>query len=83
LPDWGYQPDNSAGHYRIDRVLQANSDQFRFAEPVKGFEQYSKGELIATDDQELIAAPFDNCTLIMPARVPVAGEEVVTLAERL
>ncbi|WP_428035436.1 hypothetical protein [Amphritea sp.] len=83
LPEWGYQPDNSAGHYRIDRVLTAQSEQFRFAEPVRGFEQYNKGELIATDDQELIAAPFDNCALIMPARVPVQGEEVVTLAERL
>lgn len=83
LPAWGYQPDHCTGHYRIDRVLTAQSEQFRFAEPVRGFEQYNKGELIATDDQELIAAPFDNCTLIMPARVPVAGEEVVTLAERL
>ncbi len=83
LPDWGYQSDNSAGHYRIDRVLKAQSDKFRFAESVRGFEQYSKGDLIATDDQELIAAPFDNCALIMPARVPVMDEEVVTLAERL
>ncbi len=83
MPEWGYQPDSSAGHYRIDRVLTAQSEQFRFTESVKGFEQYNKGELIATDDQELIAAPFDNCALIMPARVPVPGEEVVTLAERL
>lgn len=81
LPDWGYAADDRAGHYRIDRVLQAQTDQFRFAEPVQGFELYNKGDLIATDDQQLIAAPFDSCALIMPARVPVAGEEVVTLAE--
>lgn len=83
IPAWGYSTDETAGHYRIDRVLNAQTEQFRFAAPVKGFEQYSKGELIATDDQELIAAPFDHCALIMPARVPIAGEEVVTLAERI
>lgn len=82
LPDWGYAADSHAGHYRIDRVLQAATDQFRFAEPVQGFELYNKGDLIATDDQQLIAAPFDNCALIMPARVPIAGEEVVTLGQR-
>ncbi len=83
LPDWGYSPDSNAGHYRIDRVLKAESEKFRFVELFKGFEQFDKGELIAIDDQELIAAPFDNCALIMPARVPIAGEEVVTLAERI
>lgn len=83
LPSWGYSVDHTAGHYRIDRVLNAQTERFRFVEPVQGFEQYSKGELIAIDDQELIAAPFDNCALIMPARVPIAGEEAVTLAERL
>lgn len=80
-PAWGHQPDQHAGHYRINRVLQAQSEAFRFIEAFKGFERFQKGELFATDDQELIAAPFDNCALIMPARVPVAGEEVVTLAE--
>lgn len=83
LRDWAFQPDHSAGHYRIDTVLRAATDKFRFIEPFKGFERFSKGELIATDEQELIAAPFDNCALIMPARVPVQGEEVVTLAEYL
>ncbi|MDO6564719.1 succinylglutamate desuccinylase/aspartoacylase family protein [Amphritea sp. 1_MG-2023] len=83
IPAWGYAADHQAGHYRIDRVLHAATEQFRFVAPVTGFEQYNKGELIALDDQTLIAAPFDNCTLIMPARVPVIGEEVVTLAERL
>ncbi|MEH6578846.1 MAG: succinylglutamate desuccinylase/aspartoacylase family protein [Amphritea sp.] len=83
VPEWGYAPDDRAGHYRIDRVLQAQSEHFRFIEPFKGFERFQKGELFATDDQELIAAPFDNCALIMPARVPVESEEVVTLAEFL
>ena len=83
LPEWGYQPDNSAGHYRIDQVLQAQSEHFRFADSVQGFELYNRGALIAIDDQELISAPFDNCALIMPARVPLAGEEVVTLAHYL
>lgn len=83
LPEWSHAPDHSAGHYRIDRVLAAETEQFRFIEPFKGFERFAKGELIAVDDQQLIAAPFDNCALIMPARVPVAGEEVVTLAEYL
>lgn len=81
IPDWGYEADSHSGHYRIDRVLQAASDEFRFVDSVQGFELYNKGDLIATDDQQLITAPFDNCALIMPARVPIAGEEVVTLAE--
>ena len=83
LPDWGYSPGSEAGHYRIDRVLKAESDLFRFVEPFSGFERFNKGELIAIDDQTLVAAPFDSCALIMPARVPMAGEEVVTLAEYL
>lgn len=83
LPEWSHAPDHSAGHYRIDRVLAAETERFRFIEPFKGFERFAKGELIAVDDQRLIAAPYDNCALIMPARVPVEGEEVVTLAEYL
>jgi len=56
-----------------------NAD-FRFARPVIGFETFSKGELIATDGDESIVAPCDDCTILMPTRAPVVGREGVYLS---
>ncbi len=82
VPPWGYEPDHSVGHYRIRDVIEARTEHFRFSQPYRGFERIARGEVYAEDDGPL-AAPFDNCTLIMPARIPLCGAEAVTLAEFL
>ena len=48
--------------------------------PLRGFETFDEGELIATDgDAGEIRAPCDRCTVLMPARVPIVGREAVYL----
>ena len=44
-----------------------------------GFETFAKGELIATDGDEEIRAPIDDCTIFMPTRQPIVGREGVYL----
>lgn len=82
VPPWGYEPDHSAGHYRIREVIEARTEHFRFTQNYRGFERIDRGDAYARDPDPLVA-PFDNCTLIMPARIPVCGAEAVTLAEYL
>lgn len=81
LPEYGYPHSPHAGEYRIHQVLNANSDSFCFTDSVQGFERYQQGQTFAHDNGTELQAPFNNCTLIMPARVPVMDEEAVTLAE--
>ncbi|WP_271272384.1 succinylglutamate desuccinylase/aspartoacylase domain-containing protein [Aliamphritea hakodatensis] len=81
LPEYGYDNSPHAGEYRIHQVLNATSDHFSFTDSVLGFERYGQGQTFAHDAGNDLQAPFDNCTLIMPARVPVMDEEAVTLAE--
>lgn len=53
--------------------------QFSFVRPLVGFEVFARGELIATDGAGEIRAPVDDCTIFMPARVPIVGREAVYL----
>ncbi len=53
--------------------------EFAFVRPLLGFEVFAKGELIATDGAEAIHAPFDHCTVMMPARTAIVGREGVYL----
>jgi hypothetical protein len=48
--------------------------------PLVGFETFAEGELIATDGEREIWAPCADCTVLMPARVPIVGREGVYLA---
>jgi succinylglutamate desuccinylase len=73
----------AAMRYEVTDVLVAKSEDFRFAEPFTGFEEVAGGALIATDGGEEIRAPAGGCTIIMPARKPVVGRDVVSLARRL
>ncbi len=62
------------------RMVQ--TPEFRFARPLKGFDVFAKDELIATDgDAGEIRAPCDDCTIMMPARVPIVGREAVYLTQ--
>ena len=54
---------------------------FRFVRPLIGFETFDAGELIATDGPDEIRALCDECTVLMPARLPIVGREGVYLAK--
>ena len=62
------------------QTCMVHTPDFRFVRPMVGFETFSEGELIATDgDAGAIHAPCDQCTVMMPARVPIVGREAVYL----
>jgi predicted deacylase len=56
---------------------------FRFVRPLVGFETFAQGALIATDGDEAIHAPCDDCTVFMPTREPVVGREGMYLTRPL
>lgn len=53
---------------------------FRFERPLVGFETFDEGALIATDGEHEVRAPCADCTVLMPARLPIVGREGVYLA---
>ncbi len=57
--------------------------EFQFVRPLIGFETFAKGELIATDGDEELRAPCDDCTVLMPARLAVVGREGAYLTRPL
>lgn len=69
--------------YELLQTCVIRTPDFRFARPVVGFEVFARGELIATDGADEIRAPCDDCTILMPARLPVVGREAVYLARPL
>lgn len=68
-------------HRRFERLRThvITSTAFTFTRPVIGFETYARGERIATDGDLEIVAPCDDCTIFMPARTAVVGQEGVYL----
>ncbi|HEY9223255.1 MAG TPA: succinylglutamate desuccinylase/aspartoacylase family protein [Variovorax sp.] len=56
---------------------------FHFVRPLIGFETFAKGELIATNGDEEIRSPCDDCTIFMPAQRPIVGREAVYLTRPL
>jgi predicted deacylase len=74
------------GPQRRFELLQTHviqSTDFHFVKPVRGFEVFAKGELIATNGPDEIRAPCDNCTIFMPSREVVVGKEAVYLTRPL
>lgn len=69
-----------ARRFQLLQTWVVKTPEFRFARPVIGFETFAAGELIATDGDEPIVAPCDDCTILMPARTPVVGREGVYLS---
>ncbi len=65
------------------QTCMVTTPDFRFVRPLVGFETFANGELIATDGSTEIRALCDDCTVLMPARVPIVGREAVYLARPL
>jgi predicted deacylase len=68
--------------YRLLRTYVVKTPEFRFSRPVKGFETFAAGELIASDGTEEIRAPED-ITILMPTREPIVGREGVYIARAI
>jgi predicted deacylase len=65
--------------FELLSTRMVKSTAFRFTGPYIGFECFAKDALIATDADEEIRAPCDDCTILMPTRRPVVGREAVYL----
>lgn len=69
--------------FELLETRMIKTEAFRFVRPLIGFEEFSKGELIATDGPDEIRAPCDRCTIFMPARSVIVGREAVYLTRPL
>lgn len=81
-PRPGPQPRPVQRRYQLLRTYVIKTPEFRFTRPVKGFENFAQGELIATDGAEEIRAPED-ITILMPARQAIVGREGVYIARAI
>ena len=79
----GDAPTEPQRRFELLRTCMIKTPEFRFTRPVKGFEVFAKGELIATDGAEEIRALCDDCTILMPARAAIVGREAVYLTRPL
>ena len=69
--------------FELLETRMIRTEAFRFVRPLFGFEEFAKGELIATDGPDEIRAPCDRCTIFMPARSVIVGREAVYLTRPL
>jgi predicted deacylase len=69
--------------FELLETRMIKTEAFRFERPLVGFEEFSQGELIATDGPDEIRAPCDHCTIFMPARSVIVGREAVYLTRPL
>jgi len=69
--------------YEISEVFVCRGKQAAFVRPLQGFEEFRAGELIGSDGEQEIRAPYDQCAVLMPKAHLVPGREMVTLARRL
>ncbi len=72
-----------ARRFELLQTVLIKTPDFRFTRPCVGFEVFARGELIATDGVDEIRAPCDDCTILMPARIAIAGREGVYLSRPL
>lgn len=68
--------------YELLQTCVIRTPEFRFVRPVRGFDTFAAGELIAVDGDTELRAPQD-CTLLMPASKLVPGREAMYLARLL
>lgn len=82
-PDPAAPPAPRARRFELLATPVIKTEGFRFVRPLVGLETFAKGELIATDGEDEIRAPCDDCTVFMPARAPIVGREAVYLTRPL
>jgi len=75
--------DTPIRRYAIRQVFRPRGDGARFVRGFAPFEEVSAGTPIVVDGDEVFAAPFDRCTILMPSPVATAGRDMVTLAEEV
>lgn len=78
----GVAPAAAGTPQRRFELLQTHviaSPDFAFVRPLRGFEVFAEGELIARNGPDEIRAPCDQCTVFMPAREAIVGREAVYL----
>jgi predicted deacylase len=61
----------------------AETDSFRFSGNFRGYEEFSKGDLIAVDGDKELRAPYDNCVLIALATDVRKGDGIGHLIRRI
>lgn len=69
--------------FELLQTHMIQAEDFRFVRPLIGFETFAKGELIATQGEDEIRAPCDDCTVFMPAQRVIVGREAVYLTKPL
>jgi len=69
--------------YELLQTRMVKTPAFAFIRPLLGFETFAKGELIATDGEDEVRAPCDDCTVMMPTRRAIVGREGVYLTRPL
>ena len=69
--------------FQLLQTWVIKTPEFRFVRPLVGFESFAEGELIATDGPDEIRALCADCTVLMPARVPIVGREGLYLTRPL
>lgn len=74
-PSWA--PPEPQQRFELLGTALVKTPEAKFARPVVGMERFAKGELIATNGEEEIRAPCDDCTIFMPARMSIVGRELV------
>lgn len=77
------EPCPNPQRYELLRTHVVAHQDFAFVRPLKGLERFAEGELIATDGSQEIRALCDDCTVFMPARIPIVGREGLYLTRPL
>jgi predicted deacylase len=82
-PNRAPQPQPRQQRFELIHVWVIKTPHFRFPVPLKGFETFARGELIAIDGGEEVRAPCDDCTVLMPATQTLPGREGIYLTRPL
>lgn len=82
LPQGWWQPAGETQKVvAVTHAITTRSGNFRFAMPVAGLDVVPRaGTVLGQDDERIVATPYDDCVLIMPAvRGAKPGSTVVRL----
>ena len=74
-------PRAAPQRFQLLQTWVIKTPQFRFLQPMVGFEVFAKNALIAVDGDDEIRAPCDDCTVLMPTSQPVVGREGLYLTQ--